>query len=117
VFERFLKLKSLGVTDGRISSRTGFQGDITTYQVSVPVQPGNSGGPLFDSDGNLVGVVNARVPGLENVSYAIKTIYLSALIDTLSSKLKLPVRNSTVGLRDTERISRVRDFVVRINVR
>ncbi|WP_346854590.1 serine protease [uncultured Draconibacterium sp.] len=37
------------LTNGIISSKTGFQGDATTYQVSAPVQPGNSGGPLFDN--------------------------------------------------------------------
>ena len=36
------------VTDGIISSKTGYQGDVVTYQISVPIQPGNSGGPLFD---------------------------------------------------------------------
>jgi S1-C subfamily serine protease len=48
-------------TDGKISSKTGFQGDITTYQISVPIQPGNSGGPLFDYDGNIVGITNAGI--------------------------------------------------------
>ena len=40
--------EELKVTDGIISSKTGYQGDITTYQISAPIQPGNSGGPLFD---------------------------------------------------------------------
>lgn len=40
------------LTNGIISSKTGFQGDITSYQISAPVQPGNSGGPLFDNQGN-----------------------------------------------------------------
>ena len=42
-------------TDGKISSRTGFQGDISMYQISVPIQPGNSGGALFDNRGGLRG--------------------------------------------------------------
>lgn len=36
------------ITDGIISSKTGYEGDIVTYQISAPIQPGNSGGPLFD---------------------------------------------------------------------
>lgn len=36
------------ITDGIISSKSGYEGDIVTYQISVPIQPGNSGGPLFD---------------------------------------------------------------------
>ena len=41
------------LTTGVISSKSGFQGDISQYQISAPVQPGNSGGPLFDSKGNI----------------------------------------------------------------
>ena len=43
------------LTTGIISSRTGFQGDVSLYQISAPIQPGNSGGPLFDNNGNLIG--------------------------------------------------------------
>lgn len=37
------------LTNGIVSARTGFHGDVSQYQISAPVQPGNSGGPLFDS--------------------------------------------------------------------
>ena len=67
------------LTTGVVSSRSGFQGDVSTYQISAPVQPGNSGGPMFDSKGNIVGIVNAGVPGADNVGYAIKTSYLMNL--------------------------------------
>jgi len=63
-------------TEGSVSSRSGYKGDVTTYQVSIPVHDGNSGGPLFDIDGNLIGVINSNVPGLQNVSYGIKASYL-----------------------------------------
>ena len=49
------------LTNGLISSRTGFQGDMTTYQISATVQPGNSGGPLLDSNGNLIGIISSRL--------------------------------------------------------
>ena len=61
------------LTNGIVSSRSGYQGDVATYQISAPIQPGNSGGPLFDAKGNIVGIVNAGVPGADNVGYAIKT--------------------------------------------
>ena len=48
-------------TDGKISSKTGIEGDITVYQISVPIQPGNSGGPLFDNKGNLVGITSSAL--------------------------------------------------------
>lgn len=75
--------REVKVTDGLISSQTGYQDDITCYQISVPVQPGNSGGPLFNSRGELIGIVNANVPGMDNVSYAIKSNYIKNLLDLI----------------------------------
>jgi len=68
------------LTNGIISSKTGFKGDITSYQISAPVQPGNSGGPLFDNQGNILGIINAKHIGAENASYAVKSSYLMNLI-------------------------------------
>ncbi len=81
----------LKITNGIISSRTGFNGDITSYQFSAPIQPGNSGGPLFDEKGNIIGIVNAKLSGAENVSYAIKSNYLYSLIDLLPEEI--PIQN------------------------
>jgi len=107
----------LKFTDGKISSRTGFKGDVTSYQISVPVHPGNSGGPLFDEDGNLVGIIKSGVPSLDSVNYAVKSIYLAALIDSLSVKLNLPKENSTVSMKSVDRIRALREFVVVVKVR
>jgi len=70
-------------TDGKISSLAGMQDDPTEYQISVPVQPGNSGGPLCDANGEVVGIVVARLNDLaalresgavpQNVNYAVKS--------------------------------------------
>ncbi len=67
------------LTDGLISSRSGYRGDPTSYQISAPVQPGNSGDPLFDEKGNIVGVVNARLE-VESAAYSVKTPYLHTLV-------------------------------------
>lgn len=70
-------------TDGKISSLAGMQDDPSQYQISVPVQPGNSGGPLCDASGQVVGVIVARISDFavlqasgvmpQNVNYAIKS--------------------------------------------
>ena len=104
-------------TDGKISSKTGFQGDITTYQVSVPVQPGNSGGPLFDYDGNLIGIVNAKIMAADNVSYAIKLTYLKNLIDVLPDKITTPNDISIAQNTLTEKIKILSNYVVLIKIK
>lgn len=77
------------LTTGVISSKSGYEGNISSYQVSAPVQPGNSGGPLFDKDGNLIGVINSKIMNAENVGYAIKSVYLQAILGMLPSEAKL----------------------------
>ncbi|MBR5299230.1 MAG: trypsin-like peptidase domain-containing protein [Bacteroidales bacterium] len=64
------------LTTGVVSSLSGFQGSKSEYQISAPVQPGNSGGPLFNDYGELIGVINAKHVEAENVSYGVKLSYL-----------------------------------------
>ncbi|THD76114.1 serine protease [Thalassobius vesicularis] len=54
-------LGGLNVTRGAISSLTGLRGEATQMQISAPVQPGNSGGPVVGRDGEVVGVVVAKL--------------------------------------------------------
>lgn len=99
------------LTNGIVSSRSGYQGDVATYQISAPVQPGNSGGPLFDSRGNIVGIVNAGIPGAENIGYAIKTSYLKSLADSYGYSSLFPSSNTISSLALKEQVKRVRNYV------
>jgi len=79
------------VTTGIVSSLSGMRNDTRFLQISAPVQPGNSGGPLFDTSGQIVGVVTGKIPGLriaaltgdipENINFAIKTGALRDFLD------------------------------------
>lgn len=104
------------LTNGIISSKTGFKGTISLYQVSAPVQPGNSGGPLFDESGNLIGIVSAKHLEAENVSYAIKSNYLTNLMALLPNPPTLSTREQLKGKSLPEQVKAVRDFIVLIEV-
>lgn len=104
------------LTNGIISSKSGYQGDITTYQITAPVQPGNSGGPLFDDKGNLIGIINARHLGAENVSYAIKISYLLNLIDVLPTVPKLQTINALEGKSLSEQVKVIKNFIYIIEI-
>lgn len=104
------------LTNGIISSKSGFQGDVTTYQISAPVQPGNSGGPLFNDKGNLIGIINARHLGAENVSYAVKVSYLLNLIDVLPTVPKLQLVNIMEGKSLAEQVKVIKNFVYIIEI-
>jgi len=99
------------LTNGIISSKTGFQGDVTTYQVSTPVQPGNSGGPLFDDEGNVIGIISAKHTGAEGVSYAIKTLYLYNLMQSIDEINSYSESNTVSGLSLSGKVKTLKNYV------
>lgn len=106
------------ITDGIISSKTGYDGDMVTYQISVPIQPGNSGGPLFDKKGNLVGITNAGIDKslADNVGYAIKSPYILNIIDSAPINIPLPEGENLSNKDLPELIKILKPFVVYIKV-
>lgn len=103
------------LTTGVISSHTGYQGDATSYQVSAPVQPGNSGGPLFDDNGNVIACVNAKVTSAENVSYAIKAQYVDALIARLPSSFGVkPINHYLENTTLPNKVKAIKSFIFTI---
>jgi S1-C subfamily serine protease len=111
--------KEIKVTDGMISSKTGFDGNITTYQITAPIQGGNSGGPLFDEKGNLIGINSSglRKDVADNVAYSIKTSYVLNLIDILPKSIELPSNTKLESLPLTEQIKEISKYVVLIKVK
>ena len=102
------------LTTGVISSRSGFQGDVSTYQVSVPVQPGNSGGPLFNYKGELIGIINAKHKDAENASYAIKTVYVKNLIESFTTETLLEINNLMINKDLPNQVKLLKPFVYMI---
>lgn len=81
------------LSKGEVASLAGIQDDPRFFQISVPLQPGNSGGALFDGAGNVVGVVSSKLDARqalqqtghapENVNYAVKSSLLLALTESV----------------------------------
>jgi len=88
---------------GEIASLAGAADDPRYFQISLPVQPGNSGGALVDARGNVVGIVAAKLDASaalaatgslpENVNYAVKSSLLLSFLESVpevAAKLKEP---------------------------
>lgn len=103
------------LTTGIISANSGYQGNQNQYQISVPVQPGNSGGPLFDKNGKVVGIVNAKHTDTDNVSYAIKSRNLIGLFYMIPDTPVLDT-NLMTGKTLPEKVRVAKNFVYIIEV-
>ncbi|WP_235941924.1 S1 family peptidase [Pontibacter fetidus] len=107
--------------EGSLSSKSGFEGDTTAYQVSIPLNPGNSGGPLLDDKGNLIGVISGKQAGQEGAAFAIKSAYLLQIINELPtattlSPLALPKKNTLAGISRPQQLKKLNDFVFVVKV-
>lgn len=106
---------------GYVSSLTGYNGDTVAYQVDIPVNFGNSGGPLLDNKGNVVGIINAKQKRADGASFAVKSKYLLQALDSipedsLGEKLVLNTKNSLKGLSRTDQIKKIQDYVFMVKV-
>ena len=61
---------------GDLSAKTGFNGDSTTFQIQMSANPGNSGGPLFNKNGEVIGIISTREKQAEGVTFALSLIHI-----------------------------------------
>jgi S1-C subfamily serine protease len=71
-------------TRGEINSLSGIKDDARFFQISAPIQPGNSGGPLMDRSGNVIGIIELTARNLQNVNYALKSAHLLTFLKSIS---------------------------------
>ncbi len=109
--------------EGSISSTSGFQNDSATYQISIPLNPGNSGSPLIDNQGNLLGMIVSKNTLNDNAGFAVKSTYLIGLLDSLQrhhQDLKgniVPSRkNNFKNTNKVQQIDQIQKFIYRIEV-
>lgn len=88
---RGLLADQLNATSGDVTSLAGLGGDTRFFQTSAPVQPGNSGGPVFDQRGAVVGLATSKLDAMkvaaitgdipQNINFGIKALMVTSLLD------------------------------------
>ncbi|SEN37275.1 Trypsin-like peptidase domain-containing protein [bacterium A37T11] len=106
---------------GYLSSKTGYSGDTTSYQVSIDVNPGNSGGPLLDSKGNVIGIISGKQTQAEGAAFAIKSNYLLKSLsnipaDSLGGKFSLNRKNILNGMAQRDQIKKLENYIYMVKV-
>lgn len=100
------------ITEGVVSALSA-QGDSTRMTISAPANPGNSGGPVFDLSGAIVGVLTAGNPDAQNTNFAIRQ---SSVRDFLARRNIIPSgAGSRVKMSFSEIVRNAENFTVRLS--
>ncbi len=109
-------------TDGAISSLSGIRGEATFLQITVPIHPGNSGGPLLSEDGKVVGVIASTMafqPFIENtkvlpqnINYAVSGSFVAPLLASYTKEEK--EKKALMSWREV--VERARKAVLKVKV-
>ncbi len=121
VFTMGFPKDSIVYTKGYVSSNNGFSGDTLQYQVAIPVNPGNSGGPLLDVKGNVIGVISGKQTLSDGAAFAVKSNYLLKSLETVSkdsldNEIVLSKKNLLSGLSRKDQIKKMKNFTFMVKV-
>ena len=104
--------------EGYVSAKSGNGGDSTAYQLTVSANPGNSGGPVVNKNGEIIGIITAKDSKADGVVYAAKSKNIFKLIQDLQAadtsvnqNIKLPVGSSLKGLDRVQQVKKMQDYV------
>lgn len=109
-------------SEGYLSAKTGLNGDTLSCQLGIAANPGNSGGPVFNHDGEVIGILSTKQTEAEGVAFAIQSKYLFNVIeelkknDTAYQRVKLPVKSSLNSMNRQQQVKKIEDFVYMIKV-
>jgi len=108
-------------TEGSISSMTGFEEDTFAYQISVPVNPGNSGGPLMNAEGQILGLISGKHSQQEGAAFATKSSHILSFLNEMKSDssltdFSLPKGQTLKWKERPAQVEKLQELVFRVRV-
>lgn len=107
--------------EGYLSAKTGLKGDTMAYQISISANPGNSGGPVLNKNGEVIGILNARQTTADGVVFAIKSKNIFRVVDELKKKdssqhIKLSTNSALKGMDRVQQVKKIEDCIYMVKV-
>ena len=102
--------------EGYLAAKTGFNGDTLSCQIAIAANPGNSGGPVLNHNGEVIGILSARQTTAEGVVFATQSRYIFDALkalqkDTLYKSIKIPAATSMKNIDRVQQVKKMADFV------
>jgi S1-C subfamily serine protease len=107
--------------EGYLSALTGLKGDTLASQIAISANPGNSGGPVINRNGEIIGILNARQTQAVGVVFAITSRQLIRSIEEHKEKdsslnIKLPTRSTIRGIDRIQQVKKIDDYIYMVKV-
>ncbi len=103
-------------TEGYLSAKTGLDGDTLSCQLGIAANRGNSGGPVFNRDGEIIGVISSKETDSEGIAFAIQSRFILSTLEEMKKEdrfesLKIPSRTSLRGLGTQQQVKKIQDYI------
>lgn len=108
--------------EGYLSAKSGYNGDTLTCQIAVAANPGNSGGPVLNLKGEIIGILSTKQTTADGVVFATLGKYIYQAMDdikndsTIVDNIRLPYRTTLKGMDKVQQVKKIEDYIYMVKV-